>query len=61
MTYWNRNDFEKLKERALIRVGSWSNGKRKGKVYFINKKENEECGMEYEREAYDIRFKHKLK
>ena len=38
--------FEKVEEGALIRVGSWSNSKRESKIYSMNKKGNEECGMD---------------
>ena len=44
-----KNDFGRVEVGTLIRVGSWNNGKRKGKIYLMNKKENEECGMEYEK------------
>ena len=37
MTCRQRNDFESADGRALIRVGSWRNGRRKGKVYLMNK------------------------
>ena len=49
MTYWKQNDFERVEGGALIRVGSWSNAKRESKIYLMNKKGNEECGMEYEK------------
>ena len=37
MTYSKRYDFERVEGGALIRVGSWSNGRREGKVYLMNK------------------------
>ena len=49
MTYWEKNDFVRVEGGALIRVGSWNNGKREGKIYLMNKKGNEECEMEYEK------------
>ena len=48
MTYSMKSDFDRAGGGALVRVGSWSNGKREGKNYIMNKKGNEECGMEYE-------------
>ena len=46
MTYRKKNNFERVKGVALLRVRGWSNGKRDGKIYLMNKKGNEECGME---------------
>ena len=37
MTYLKRNDFERVEGGAPIRVGGWSNGRREGKVYLMNK------------------------
>ena len=44
-----KNDFERVERGALISVGSWSNPKRESKIYIMNKKGNEECGMEYDK------------
>ena len=38
MMYWKKNDFERVKGVALIRVGSWMNEKRESKFYIMNKK-----------------------
>ena len=46
MTYLQRHDLER---GGLIRVDSWSNGKREGQIYIMNKNVNEEGGMEYEK------------
>ena len=46
---------------ALIRVGSWNNRKREGKVYLTNKKWLKNVEWSMRREAYNIRFKQKLK
>ena len=46
MTYWKKNDFEKVEGWALVRVGNQSNAKGESVIYIINKKGNEECGME---------------
>ena len=32
-----------------MRVGSWGKGNIEGKIYLINKKGNEKCGMEQEK------------
>ena len=48
MTYWKKNDFERVVGGALIRNGSWSNAKRESKIYIMNSTGNEECAMEYE-------------
>ena len=49
MMYWKRNDFERVEGGAPVRVGNWTNGKRQGKIYLMNKKGNEEYGMQYEK------------
>ena len=54
MTIWwptgkQKSDFERVEGGALIRVGSWINGKKKVKIYIINKKRNEEGWLEYEK------------
>ena len=46
MTYLKKNDFERVEGGALIRIGNWNNTKRESKIYLMNIKENEECGME---------------
>ena len=49
MTYWKKNDFERIERGALIKVGNWNNTKRQSKIYIVNKKGNEEGGMEWEK------------
>ena len=51
MTHSMKSDFDRAGGGALVRVGSWSNGKREGKNYIMNKKGNEECGKEYEKKS----------
>ena len=49
MTYWKKNDFERVEGVALLIVGNLSDVNRESKMFIINKKGNVECGMEYEK------------
>ena len=46
MTHRKENDFERVEGGALKRVGNRSNAKGESKIYIINKKGNEEGGMQ---------------